>query len=75
MKGFNFFGYLQGQGMVSFIHLAKNVNAAELGWYEDVILDACCSNVPSSDEIWPYVVEMSVLLATSIHKMNPRSTW
>ncbi|XP_023549283.1 uncharacterized protein At2g39910 [Cucurbita pepo subsp. pepo] len=66
---------VKGQGMVSFIHLAKNVNAAELGWYEDVILDACCSNVPSSDEIWPYVVEMSVLLVTSIHKMNPRSSW
>uniref|UniRef100_A0A9I9DW95 ARM repeat superfamily protein n=1 Tax=Cucumis melo TaxID=3656 RepID=A0A9I9DW95_CUCME len=49
---------VKGQGMLSFIHLAKNVNAAELGWYEDVILDACCSNVPSSDEIWPYVVEM-----------------
>ncbi|KAL0539493.1 hypothetical protein IC582_023707 [Cucumis melo] len=66
---------VKGQGMLSFIHLAKNVNAAELGWYEDVILDACCSNVPSSDEIWPYVVEMSVLLATSVHNMNPRSSW
>lgn len=61
--------------MISFIHLAKNVNTADLGLYEDVILDACCSNVPSSDEIWPYVVEMSVLLATSIHRMNPRSSW
>ncbi|KAL0003266.1 hypothetical protein SO802_017047 [Lithocarpus litseifolius] len=32
----------QGQGMISFIHLAKNVIAAELGSYGDVILHACC---------------------------------
>ncbi|KAK2983252.1 hypothetical protein RJ640_023372 [Escallonia rubra] len=49
---------VKGQGMISFIHLAKNVNAAELSWYEDVILDACCQNVAGSDEIWDYVVEM-----------------
>ncbi|GFY82138.1 ARM repeat superfamily protein [Actinidia rufa] len=61
--------------MVSFIHLAKNVNAAELGWYEDVILDACCQNIASSDEIWNLVVEMSVVLLTCIQRSNPRSTW
>ncbi|KAL7212556.1 hypothetical protein ACSBR2_015284 [Camellia fascicularis] len=49
---------VKGQGMISFIHLAKNVNAAELSWYEDVILDACCQNIASSDEIWHLVVEM-----------------
>ncbi|XP_057510544.1 uncharacterized protein At2g39910-like [Actinidia eriantha] len=66
---------VKGQGMVSFIHLAKNVNAAELGWYEDVILDACCQNIASSDEIWHLVVEMSVVLLTCIQRSNPRSTW
>ncbi|CAK9135719.1 unnamed protein product [Ilex paraguariensis] len=66
---------VKGQGMISFIHLAKNVNAAELGWYEDVILDACCQNIASSDEIWDYVVEMSVLLVTFIQQSNPRSSW
>ncbi|KAE8689607.1 hypothetical protein F3Y22_tig00110933pilonHSYRG00161 [Hibiscus syriacus] len=27
----------------------------------DVILDACCQNIASADEIWQYVVEMSSL--------------
>lgn len=61
--------------MVSFIHIGSNVNAAELGWYEDVILDACCQNIPSSDEIWHLVVEMSVILVTCIQRSNPRSMW
>ncbi|KAL6977440.1 hypothetical protein U1Q18_026239 [Sarracenia purpurea var. burkii] len=61
--------------MSSFIHLAKNVNAAELSWYEDVILDACCQNIASSDEIWHLVVEMSVVLLTCIQRNNPRSPW
>lgn len=55
---------VKGQGMLSFIHLARNVNAAEIGWYEDVILDACCQNIASSEEKWQHVVEMSVLLVT-----------
>lgn len=66
---------LQGQGMIGFTHLAKNVNAAELGWYEDPILDACCQNIASDDDIWPHVVEMSVLLVTSTQRNNPRSPW
>lgn len=66
---------LQGQGMVSLIHLAKNVNAAEIGWYEDVILDACCQNIVSDDEIWERVVQMSVLMVTFTQKSNPRSIW
>ncbi|XP_057981732.1 uncharacterized protein At2g39910 isoform X2 [Malania oleifera] len=53
----------------------KNVNAAELGWYEDVVLDACCQNIASNDEIWQLVVEMSVLLVTCIQRSNPRSPW
>ncbi|KAK7840330.1 uncharacterized protein CFP56_016807 [Quercus suber] len=64
-----------GQGMISFIHLAKNVNAVELGSYGDVILDACCQNIASSDEIWHHVVEMSTLLVTCIQSGNPRSPW
>ncbi|XP_031373006.1 uncharacterized protein At2g39910 isoform X4 [Punica granatum] len=64
---------VKGQGMISFIHLARNVNAAELSWYEDVILDACCHNIASDDEIWCHVVEMSVLLVTFTQKSNPRS--
>ncbi|KAK7842948.1 uncharacterized protein CFP56_013235 [Quercus suber] len=63
------------QGMISFIHLAKNVNAVELGSYGDVILDACCQNIASSDEIWHHVVEMSTLLVTCIQSGNPRSPW
>ncbi|KAF5736603.1 hypothetical protein HS088_TW14G00748 [Tripterygium wilfordii] len=66
---------VKGQGMISFTHLAKNVNSAELGWYEDVILDACCQNIACSDEIWHHVVEMSVLLVTSIQRNDPRSSW
>ncbi|CAL5404606.1 unnamed protein product [Camellia sinensis] len=66
---------VKGQGMISFIHLAKNVNAAELSWYEDVILDACCQNIVSSDEIWHLAVEMSVALLTCIQASNPRSSW
>ncbi|XAR71961.1 hypothetical protein NMG60_11018424 [Bertholletia excelsa] len=66
---------VKGQGMITFIHLAKNVNAAELSWYEDVILDACCQNIASSDEIWLLVVEMSVVLLTCIQGNNPRSLW
>lgn len=61
--------------MVVFIHLARNVNAAELGWYEDAILDACCQNIASSDELWHHVVEMSVLMVTYTQKGNPRSSW
>ncbi|KAL2939760.1 hypothetical protein RDABS01_011779, partial [Bienertia sinuspersici] len=49
---------VKGQGMLSFIHIAKNVNATELGGYGDVILDACCHNIVSADEIWHHAVEM-----------------
>lgn len=61
--------------MLSFIHLGKNVNATELSWYEEPILDACCRNIASSDELWQRVVEMSVLLLTCTQQRNPRSTW
>ncbi|XP_070026915.1 uncharacterized protein At2g39910 isoform X2 [Nicotiana sylvestris] len=66
---------VKGQGMVSLIHLAKNVNAAEIGCYEDVILDACCQNIASDDDIWERVVQMSVLMVTFTQKSNPRSIW
>ncbi|CAN1257167.1 Uncharacterized protein At2g39910 [Linum perenne] len=65
----------EGQGMICFIHLARNVDATEFGVYGDVILDACCQNIASADELWHLVVEMSVLLVTSIHPNNPRSHW
>lgn len=61
--------------MISFIHVAKNVKAVELDSYGDVILDACCQNIASDDEIWQYVVEMSVLLVSCIQRDNPRSLW
>lgn len=61
--------------MISFIYLAKNVKAAEVGGYADVILDASCQNIASDDEIWHYVVEMSVLLVNLTQKSNPRSSW
>ena len=60
--------------MISFTHLTKNVNAAELGSYGDVLLDACCQNIASSDEIWHHVVEnleVSTLLVTYIQSGNP----
>lgn len=66
---------VKGQGMFSFIHLGLNVNPAELGGYVDVILEACCSNIVSNDEIWHLAVEMSVLLVTSTQRNNPRSPW
>lgn len=65
----------QGQGMVVFIHVAKHVNALNIGGYGDVILDACCQNIASADEIWHLVVEMSVLLVTCIERSNCRSSW
>ncbi|XP_073105019.1 uncharacterized protein At2g39910 isoform X1 [Elaeis guineensis] len=63
------------QGMVSFIHVGNNMNAAELSWYEEAILDACCRNIPANDELWHRVVEVSVLLLTCTQRMNPRSSW
>ncbi|GMI72589.1 hypothetical protein like AT2G39910 [Hibiscus trionum] len=66
---------VKGQGMISFIHVVKNVKAGALDWYGDVILDACCQNIASADEIWQYVVEMSVLLVTCIQRDDPRSLW
>ncbi|KAI7742365.1 hypothetical protein M8C21_025570 [Ambrosia artemisiifolia] len=66
---------VKGQGMIVFIHLAKHVSCSEFSLYEDVILDACCQNIASSDEIWEHVVEMSVLLVACTQKTNPRSPW
>ncbi|KAK7317908.1 hypothetical protein RJT34_02526 [Clitoria ternatea] len=54
----------QGQGMISFEHVGKNVHVAELGGYVDVILDACCQNTASNDDIWHYVVKTSIVLVT-----------
>lgn len=61
--------------MVCLMHIGKNVDAAELGGYQDVILDACCQNIASTDEIWHPVVETSVVLLTLTQKGNPRSPW
>lgn len=66
---------VKGQGMIALIYLLKNVDAIELGAYDAVILDACCQNIPSADEIWHLVVEMSVLVVTITHKNNCRSSW
>ncbi|CAH2058677.1 unnamed protein product [Thlaspi arvense] len=66
---------VKGQGMISLVHLAKNVSSGDLGLYGDVVLDACCQNIASDDEIWIHVVELSVLLVTKIHQNNPRSSW
>lgn len=62
--------------MISFIHLLKNVSSGgDLGLYGDVVLDACCQNIASDDEIWIHVVELSVLLVTKLHPNNPRTSW
>lgn len=66
---------VKGQGMVSFAHLGKNVDAAELGGFEDVILDACCQNIAADDEVWDCVVEASITLMSLTQKSNPRSPW
>ncbi|XP_045803042.1 uncharacterized protein At2g39910 [Trifolium pratense] len=66
---------VKGEGMISFMHLGKNVDAAELGGFEDVILDACCQNIASDDEIWHCVIEASITLMSLTHKSNPRSPW
>ncbi|XP_062229671.1 uncharacterized protein At2g39910-like [Phragmites australis] len=63
------------QGMVSFMHIAKNVKVTELSLYEDAILDACCHNIPADDELWYHVLEVSVLLLTCTQRSNPRSPW
>ncbi|WVZ78778.1 hypothetical protein U9M48_026434 [Paspalum notatum var. saurae] len=63
------------QGMVSFMHIAKNVKVTELSLYEDAILDACCQNIPADDELWHHVVEVSVMLLTCTQRSNPRSPW
>ncbi|KAK7305827.1 hypothetical protein VNO77_43739 [Canavalia gladiata] len=63
------------QGMISLAHIGKNVDASELGGYVDVILDACCQNTASDDEIWHHVVEASVVLVTLTQRSNPRSPW
>ncbi|CAH8390622.1 unnamed protein product [Eruca vesicaria subsp. sativa] len=63
------------QGMISFVHIAKAMSSGDLGPYGDVVLDACCQNIASDDEIWIHVVELSVLLVTKLHPFNPRSSW
>lgn len=66
---------VKAQGIISFIHIAKNVKVTELSLYEDAILDACCQNIPADDELWYHVVEVSVLLLTCTQRSNPRSPW
>ncbi|KAE9594341.1 hypothetical protein Lal_00001341 [Lupinus albus] len=66
---------VKGQGMASLMHIGKNVDTSELGGYQDVILDACCQNIASSDEIWHPVVETSIILVTLTQRSNPRSPW
>ena len=75
MESYHFVKLFQGQGMISFTHLAKNVDTTELGGYADVILDAFCQNIAASDEIWCLVVETSVVLVTCVQRNNPRSPW
>ncbi|KAG0515886.1 hypothetical protein BDA96_10G315600 [Sorghum bicolor] len=66
---------IKEQGMVGFVHIAKNVKVTELSLYEDAILDACCQNIPADDELWYQVIEVSVLLLTCTQQSNPRSPW
>ncbi|CAN6454343.1 unnamed protein product [Victoria cruziana] len=66
---------VKGQAIISFLHVAKNMNVAELDRYADVILDACCRNISANDETWHSTIEMSVLLVTCTQRRNPRSSW
>ncbi|KAL6873847.1 hypothetical protein ACP4OV_013929 [Aristida adscensionis] len=63
------------QGMLSFMHIAKNVKVTELSLYEDAILDACCQNIPADDQLWYRIVDVSVMLLTCTQRSNPRSPW
>ncbi|XP_020578500.1 uncharacterized protein At2g39910 [Phalaenopsis equestris] len=63
------------QGMFVLIHLGKNVNAAELAWYEEAFLDVCCRNIAASDDLWPRIIEVSTLLVICTQQKNPRSSW
>ncbi|PKU72262.1 uncharacterized protein At2g39910 isoform X2 [Dendrobium catenatum] len=63
------------QGMLALIHLGKNVNATELGWYEEAFLDVCCRNIATSDDLWSRIIEVSTLLLTCTQRKNPRSSW
>ena len=47
------------------IWLYSNVKVAEFSWYEDVILDTCCQNIASSDEIWDPIVKHKVFKGIS----------
>ncbi|GKA67689.1 hypothetical protein Tco_0767606 [Tanacetum coccineum] len=38
-------------GRDDYLHTSKHVISAEFSLYEDVILDACCQNIASGDEI------------------------
>lgn len=42
---------LQGHGMASLTHLAKNINATKIDLYEDVNLDAYYQNIVFDNEI------------------------
>ena len=54
------------------IWLYSNVKASEFSWYEDVILDTCCQDIASSDEIWNSVVEHFLQdYDEEINKQNP----
>ncbi|GJN39257.1 hypothetical protein PR202_gb28362 [Eleusine coracana subsp. coracana] len=46
------------QGMLSFMHIARNVKVTELNLFEDAILDACFHNIAADDELWYRVVEV-----------------
>ncbi|KAH9303987.1 hypothetical protein KI387_008391, partial [Taxus chinensis] len=63
------------QAISTFVHLAKNLNSAELGWYKDAILDASCRNIPGSERFWQSIVEMVVALVICIEGRNPRAYW
>ncbi|XP_073393546.1 uncharacterized protein [Physcomitrium patens] len=66
---------IKKQGMKSFIHLATNIDATELCWFKDAILDAVTRSLIGCEELWPVAVEMTVALVTRIEGGNPRGQW
>ena len=65
----------QRQALKIFMHLKENLNASELRWYKDIILDSVTHNIIGSGELWPLVVQTSIQLVRCLEGSNPRAKW
>ncbi|KAJ0944612.1 hypothetical protein HanPSC8_Chr03g0118791 [Helianthus annuus] len=51
-KGYIILRIINVPNVIKLIYLYENVTCSEFSLYEDVILDACCQNIASNDDIW-----------------------